>query len=130
MSLDFDTATPHQILEFFKDGGSINQKGIDALTRHLNADWVIDLNEAEFLFQVNSAIGDRDEAIELWGPFFVDNISRLVLFDLHTPGEIDETEGNWLAEMFEKFGCGNQSEKSLIEYIKDNAKSVAGRFGN
>lgn len=128
MSLNFETATPHQILDFIKEGGSIDKKGIDALTGHLNADWIIDLNEAEFLFQVNAAIGSRDEESEEWPEFFKDNVSKLVLFDLHTPGEIDEAEGNWLADMLNKFGCQNQSEKLLVEYIRDNAKSIAGKF--
>ena len=128
MSLNFETATPHQILEFVKEGGQINRQAIDALTGHLNADWIIDLNEAEFLFQVNAAIGSRDEENEPWTAFFCDNISKLVLFDLHTPGEIDETEGNWLADMLDRFGCGNHSEKTLVESIRDQAKSVAGRF--
>ncbi len=128
MTLNFDTASPHQILEYVKDGGEIDRTAIDALTRHLNEDWIIDLNEAEFLFQVNHAIGARDEDNEAWAEFFCDNISKLVLFDLQTPGEIDEPEGNWLADMLHKFGCNNQSENRLIEHIRTSAKSIAGRF--
>lgn len=129
MSFDFDNATPHEILEFIIAGGMIDQKGIDALTRHLNKDWVIDLHEAEFLFQVNQAIGDRDEKFEAWGHFFTEQISKLVLFDLHTPGELCETEGNWLADQLAKFSCGNQSEKQLVKHIRDKAQKIEGRFG-
>lgn len=129
MSLDFDNSTPHQILEHVLEGGSIDRNGIDALTRHLNKDWRIDLHEAEFLFQVNAAIGQRDEEMEGWTEFFCDNIARLVLFDLHTPGELDEAEGNWLADQLEKSGCGNQTEKTMVEHIRDRAQKIEGRFG-
>ena len=128
MSLDFDNATPHEILDHVIEGGIIDRQGIDALTRHLNEDWVIDLHEAEFLFQVNHAIGGRDENIEGWSDFFVDNICRLILFDLHSPGELDEAEGNWLADQLGKHGCDNLTEKALIEEVRKKAQKIEGRF--
>lgn len=128
MTINFETANPHEILEFVQNGGEIDGSAIDALTRHLNSDWIIDIKEAEFLFQVNQAIGDRDEENEAWAGFFCDNIGKLILFDLHTPGEIDEAEGNWLADMLDQYGCNNRSEKQLVDHIRKSAKSIAGRF--
>lgn len=128
MSFNYSNATAHQILDHIKKGGRIDQECIASLTAQLDRDWVIDLNEAEFLFQVNQAIGERDDEMELWTPFFRDNIARFILFDLHTPGEIDEPEGNWLADMLDRFGCGNSSEKALLKYIRVNAGKISGRF--
>lgn len=128
MPFDFQSATPHEILEHVRDGGTLDQQGIDFLAGHLNKDWVIDLHEAEFLFQVNEAIGDRDEEMPGWTQFFAEQIAKLLLFDLHTPGELCETEGNWLADQLQKFGCGNQSEQVMLEMIRDQAQSLNGRF--
>ena len=130
MSIDFEKATPHEILEFVREGGMIDRQGIKILDRHLNEDWIIDLHEAEFLFQVNCEIGDRDEKLPGWAEFFSEHIAKLLLFDLHTPGELCEAEGNWLADQLDKFGCGNHSEKTTIELIRNKAQSIQGRFAD
>ncbi len=124
-------AEDHAVREVLKKvvaDSAINAQQVEALENFVRQDWVIDQNEAKFLFRVNHAVGKNDEDCPQWTQFFVTSIARLVVFDLNTPGQIDEAEGDWLAEMLDENSVGNDSELALIAEIKKNTTSVSGKI--
>lgn len=112
----------------------VQQKSIDAnqvrqFAEMVGRDHVVSEQEVEMLFQVNQALGTNDEHCPEWKPFFVDTVSRLVIRDLFTPGEIDQQEGDWLATVYEQFTVGNEAEAALLHEIRNTTSVIAGKFG-
>ena len=108
--------------------GDITPVQIQDLDRELNSDWVVDEDEIESLFQINQALGGKDEGCPEWTEFFVRNVTRLVVMDLFTPGEIDQSEGDWLGGVMEKYRIHNETESRLIHEIKETTTSIAGKL--
>ena len=118
-----------EVLQNVVQNAAINADQVKQLEQFVREDWVIDENEAKFLFRVNKALGDNEDDCPEWTQFFVTSISRLVVMDMNTPGEIDETEGDWLAEMLDEFSIDNDSEKKLIFELQKTTSSIAGKLG-
>ncbi len=123
-----NSASLHALVQQVLDDGQLDETRIEQIERALKSDWIVDRSEIEWLFQINQKLGDRDEQFPQWSDLFVNNVARLVVMDLETPGEIDESEGDWLAEVFDQYSVGNATEKRLIEEIRSMAKSIGGRF--
>lgn len=60
--------------------------------------------------------------------FFVEAIAKHLLADETSPGEVDEDEGDWLISRIEGDGEYDANEKALLENIKVNAKTIAGKL--
>jgi hypothetical protein len=108
---------------------SISADQVLELEKFVGEDWVIDENEAEFLFRVNQALGSNHNDCEPWTQFFVSSISRFVVMDMNTPGEIDPLEGDWLAKMLDEFSVGNQTEQKMLLELQKCSSSIAGKLG-
>lgn len=108
---------------------AINPAQVKELERFVREDWIIDHDEAKFLFRVNQALGCNEDDCAEWTKFFVTSICRFVVQDLDTPGEIDATEGDWLAEMLETFSVANDSENALILELQNTTTSIGGKLG-
>jgi hypothetical protein len=118
-----------EVLQKVVQDAAINADQVKELESFVNADWVIDEDEAKFLFRVNKALGDSKQVCPEWTQFFVMSISRFVVMDLNTPGEIDEAEGDWLADMMNEFSIDNESEQKLIFELQKTTSSIGGKLG-
>lgn len=126
--INYSNLTAIQILEKIMADGLVSSDEIKALKQKLDEDWIVDRSEVELLFKVNKSLGDRDETCEDWLPFFVDNVSRLIIMDLSTPGEIDQSEGDLLADLLDQNGVNNASETALLTALSRDAKRISGRI--
>ena len=118
------------ILKNIFDSCSISAEQVKHLEDFVQQDWVIDKNEAEQLLRVNHALNQNDENCPEWSDFFVTSISRLIIFDMNSPGEIDAEEGDWMTSMLEKYSIGNKSEKQLMRKIQKLASSIKGKLSD
>ncbi len=124
---DYDQLSADQILTKVISDGVVDSHEISALERKLGQDWVVDRQEIELLFRVNHALGEKDTDCAEWTRFFVDHVSRLLIHDLDSPGEIDESEGDWLADVLDQFGVANTTESELLSVLQDNCSGIRGR---
>jgi len=88
----------------------------------------VDRAEADLLFDINDATTGNEGHAPAWQAFFVEAIGKHVLEDEHSPGEIDEAEADWLISRIEGDGEYDANEKALLDYIKANAKKIAGKL--
>ena len=49
--------------------------------------------------------------------------------DMNTPGEINDSEGDWLADMFQAHAADNSTQKRLVEELRNVAEKIGGRIG-
>ncbi len=108
---------------------SINANQVRELEQFVKGDWVIDEQEAKFLFRVNQALGSNHDDCPEWTDFFVTSISRLVVMDMNSPGQIDEEEGDWLAGIFDEYSVDNESQKKLVFELQKSTTSIGGKLG-
>lgn len=101
---------------------------VKALEGFVNADWVVDHDETELLFKVNQALADNDEACPEWSDFFVSTVTKMLVMDMETPGEIDSEEGNWLGSLFDQYSVGNFTETRLCNEIKETTTKIEGKI--
>tara|TARA_B100001093_G_scaffold382743_1_gene368305 strand:- start:2567 stop:3733 length:1167 start_codon:yes stop_codon:yes gene_type:complete len=87
----------------------------------------VDRDEANFLFDLNDAVTDKENDAS-WQDFFVNAIASHVLEDEESPGEVDEDEGDWLVAKIEGDGEYDATEKALLAKIKSEAKSISGKL--
>ena len=125
---NFDELSADQILEKVMADGVVDADEVRALDCKLKQDWVVDRGEIELLFRVNKSLGERSDTCDEWTSFFVDNVSRLLIMDLDTPGEIDEAEGDWLADVLDQHSVGNTTELALIDALRKGTSRIAGRI--
>ncbi|MEM8733762.1 MAG: hypothetical protein AAGG44_06060, partial [Planctomycetota bacterium] len=61
-------------------------------------------------------------------------ITKMLVMDMETPGEIDTEEGNWLGTLFDQYSVGNATESRLCKEIKETTTKIEGkiqeRFGS
>ena len=96
--------------------GIIDATEAKELESMLFADGKIDSEEANFLFELNDAVSDKDND-SAWNKLFVKAISSYLLDDENTPGEIDETEAEWLYAKIKGDGQIDGVEKELLIHI-------------
>jgi len=88
----------------------------------------VDRAEADMLFDINDATTSKEGHDSSWKAFFVEAISKHLLEDETSPGEVDEAEGDWLIARIEGDEEYDENEKALLENIKANAKGIAGKL--
>ena len=124
-------AEEHPVREVLKNvvaNASITAEQVRELEEFVRQDWVIDEQEGKFLFRVNHALGSDFESCPEWTNFFVTSISRFTVLDMNTPGQIDESEGNWLGEMLDEYSVANLSENQLLAELQKSTTSIAGKI--
>ncbi|MFK7766262.1 MAG: hypothetical protein AB8B55_03390 [Mariniblastus sp.] len=125
-------AENHPVREVLKKvvaDGSINAEQVKELEQFVKGDWVIDEQEAKFLFRVNQALGSNHDDCSEWTDFYVTSICRLVVMDMNSPGQIDSEEGDWLSSMFDEYAVENDSQKKLIFELQKSTTSIEGKLG-
>lgn len=117
------------VLQRVVQESKISVDQVRELERFVREDWVIDKDEAKFLFRVNKALDECEDVCPEWAQFFVTSISRLVVLDMNSPGEIDPAEGDWLADMLNEFSIDNASERKLVFELQKTTSSIGGKLG-
>lgn len=121
-----DKLTANEVLQQIISTKKVTAADVKILSDKVKENWKIDLNEAEILFKVNKSI---DDACPEWTEFFVNSISQLIVMDMNTPGEIDDPEGDWLADMFQAHDAGNATQDSLVNELRNLSGKIGGRIG-
>ncbi|GHT12984.1 hypothetical protein FACS189426_17210 [Bacteroidia bacterium] len=103
--------------------GVIDETEVKQLRKVLYADGVIDKEEAEFLFELNDAVSGKANHSS-WETLFVTAITKFLLEDKVSQGEIDDEEALWLLNIIMKDGQLDKTERALL----NNLKSVARNF--
>ena len=83
----------------------------------------VDKDEAEFLFRLNDAVSGKENSPQ-WGELFVEALTKFVLEDEVSPGEIDADEAKYLIEKIMADGQVDDVERALLVSIKNNAKEI------
>ncbi len=83
----------------------------------------VDRAEADFLFELNDAVTGKENHPS-WQELFVEAIGKHVLEDEESPGAIDEDEADWLIGRIEGDETVDDTEKALLQAIKEKASSV------
>jgi len=107
--------------EFLADG-IIDAAEVKELETLLFADGKIDVDEAEFLFELNNSISGKGNDAS-WEALFIKGISNYLLEDENSTGEIDPTEAEWLYNKIKGDGQIDSIEKNLLLSLKKNSKN-------
>ncbi len=83
----------------------------------------VDRAEADFLFELNDAVSGKENCAG-WKDLFVEALSKHVLEDEVSPGEIDEDEAQWLVRGIEGDGVCDELEMALLSQIKAQATQI------
>lgn len=102
--------------------GIIDVEEVETIKHKIYEDGKIDREEANFLFELNSAVTGKDNAPE-WKELFIDAITAYVLEDEMSPDVIDEDEADYLYEQINGDGQIDDTERALLENIKAKAKN-------
>lgn len=103
--------------------GVIDEQEVKQLRELLYADGIIDKEEAEFLFELNDVAYGKDNHAS-WAALFVDAITRYLLEDETSPGEVDEDEANWLIAKIQGDGKLDKIESALLQNLKAKANKM------
>ena len=117
-----------KVLEKIVADTKITAEQVRELENFISEDWIIDELEAEVLFRVNKALGSNEDDCPEWTEFFLRSICKLVVMEMSSPGEIDQSEGDWLGEMFEKYSVENESQEKLLFELQKSTTSIEGKI--
>lgn len=92
--------------------GVIDANEAKELETLLFADGRIDSEEANFIFELNDAVSGKSNDVA-WNKLFVKAITSYLLDDEDSPGEIDETEADWLYNKIKGDGQIDGLEKRI-----------------
>jgi len=100
--------------------GSVSALEVEELKKAVLADGTVDREEADALFEVNTACSENPENAPEWETFFVDAVSSHILAD----GNVDEEEATYLIGKIEGDGKVDKAERALLANLKAKAKSI------
>lgn len=101
------------------EDGVVDAEEVKKMKEVLLADGVIDRDEADFLFEINDAVSDKDNDAT-WSEFFVEAIVSHLLEDEDSPGEIDEDELKWLSSKLLADGKIDGVERALLSKLREH----------
>lgn len=107
--------------------GVIDANEAKELETLLFADGRIDSEEANFIFELNDAVSGKSNDVT-WNKLFVKAITSYLLDDEDSPGEIDETEADWLYNKIKGDGQIDGLEKELLLHLKSQAKNFPAKL--
>ena len=119
----FQLLSADEIVRLVHSLGKVDSNAVQALEKHLQADWVVTIDEAELLFQIDRQVGRQDDNCPTWRPLFIEAISRFVVFDMNTPGEISTEESEWLRKHLSPDGELTPNEVQLLKHIRKHSAS-------
>ncbi len=110
-----------QILQLIIADGKVDSKEVEALEHLLENDWIIDGAEANMLFEINDKVFTDQEEGREWQRFFVHAISKFLVFDMNSPGEITSEEAAWLTKRITADKSLSYTERLLLQDIRRHA---------
>lgn len=117
----FASMSPSQILQHIIADGKVDRSEVQALEHHLESNWIIESTEADLLFQINDQVlHNKDEGAE-WQAFFVEAISKFLVFDMNSPGEVTAEEAQWLTQRIAADQTLTYTERLLLQNIRRHA---------
>jgi hypothetical protein len=102
--------------------GIIDAAEVKEIKEVIYSDGVIDQEEADFLFELNDAVSEKEND-HSWASLFIEAITSFLLDDETSPGEIDSDEAEWLFNKVQGDGQVDDIEKKLLLNLKEKAKS-------
>lgn len=124
---DFMNAPISDVVTAILEDGVIDDAEVTQLRQRLYADDVIDLEEAEALFEINDGVKGKANSAD-WTKLFSEAICDYLLKDEDSPGEVDDDEAAWLIEKLEGDGEIDANEKMLLISLKEKAKKLSGKL--
>ena len=105
------------------EDGKIDADEVSQIKKVIYADSCIDIEEADFLFDLNDKCSGADNHAS-WSTLFVDAICSYLLDDEKSPSEIDIEESKWLLNKIQSDGKLDANEKKLLRKLASAAKSM------
>ncbi len=97
--------------------GEISEDDIKNLSRIFIENKSINKEIADTLFEIKDKINKRKQAIG-FADLFVDTITRFLLEDDESPGEIDEYEAKWLRAKMQRNGKIDEFDRKLLKNLQ------------
>jgi uncharacterized membrane protein YebE (DUF533 family) len=107
--------------------GIIDAAEVAEVREVLFADGSIEIEEAEFLFEINNAVSGNQNHPS-WSDLFIEAISSYLLDDAKSQGEIDADEAEWLFEKINGDGMIDELERTLLLNLKSKVKSFPSKL--
>lgn len=109
--------------------GAIDADDVEAIRKLIygtagEAGMAVGRAEANFLFDLNDATADADNAPE-WRELFVKAIAMHLLYAGESPTEVDGAEADWLIEHIGGDGVKNGNVRALLTYLEQEADAIA-----
>lgn len=97
--------------------GLLDTNDVDIIQQWLFDDTGITRRKADFLFELKDTVS-REKMHPSFKPLFVESISILMLDDEDSPGEIDESEANWLRARIQSKGYMDDIDEELLKKLR------------
>ena len=97
--------------------GQIKKEDVELLREEIFDEEGINKEKADFLFEVKDAVDKKKMIVEMES-FFVEVITRFLLEDEESPGEIDENEAKWLRAKIQYKGYADSIDKKLLANLR------------
>jgi len=124
---DYMNAPLGELAKDIIDDGIVDADEVKGIRERLYADGVIDREEADFLFEINDAVsGNANDPG--WESLFVEALTKHVLDDEVSPGEVDDDETAYLVSKIQADGKVDDIELALLVNIVATAKGTTGTF--
>jgi len=124
---DFMNTSLSELAKAVTADGIIDAAEVKGIRKRIFADGVVDREEAEFLFSVNDLVSGKKNDPG-WKALFIEAITKHVLDDPSSPGEVDEDESEFLITKIEGDGRVDDVELALLVNIIASAKATTERF--
>jgi uncharacterized membrane protein YqhA len=95
----------------------ISKEEVNQLRKVIFADNGIDKGKATMLFELKDAFLDKNNHPS-WNVFFIDAITSFLLEDDESPGEIDDSEAQWLRAKIQYDGKLGKIDRALLANLK------------
>lgn len=126
----FQLLSADEIVRLVHSLGKVDSNAVQALEKHLQADWIVTIDEAELLFQIDRQVGRQDDNCPAWRSLFIEAISRFVVFDMNTPGEISAEEAEWLRRHLSPGSDLTPNEVQLLKHMRKHSTSCCESMQN
>ena len=103
--------------------GKIDATEVEQIKKVIYQDGKIDKEEADFLFELNTACSAASND-KSWESLFIEAISSFLLDDTNSPNEIDGEEAKWLISKIGEDGKVDKTEKALLSHLKLKAQKT------
>jgi len=110
-----------EIADTVCEQGFVDQAALTALEEHFNSHSTVDQSKADLLFHISAVVSSNPKTCSAWQALFLQSVCRFVVFDLNSPGEIAESEANWLRHHISDQREMTRIEVALIREIQRSA---------